>query len=137
MPTLKAALSQNNPYWIPKERYYELKYFCLQYPHWKVAYHNLNGLEKHSDYVTAPSNPYSSDPTAKTASRRSYFSDRMDMVKKAAIETDSVIGSYIFKAVINGFSYDVINARESVPCSRCTYYELYRKFFFILDKIRG
>ena len=30
--TLRAELSEKNPYWIEKHRYYELKHFCLQYP---------------------------------------------------------------------------------------------------------
>lgn len=33
--TLRAELSEKNPYWIEKHRYYELKHFCLQYPIWK------------------------------------------------------------------------------------------------------
>lgn len=30
-------LSEKNPYYISKHRYYELKHFCLQYPEWKDA----------------------------------------------------------------------------------------------------
>lgn len=29
---MRPELSQKNPYWIGKHRYYELKHFCLQYP---------------------------------------------------------------------------------------------------------
>lgn len=29
---IRAEVSENNPYWIEKHRYYELKHFCLQYP---------------------------------------------------------------------------------------------------------
>ena len=32
---IRAEVSENNPYWIEKHRYYELKHFCLQYPTWK------------------------------------------------------------------------------------------------------
>lgn len=41
--TLRAELSEKNPYWIEKHRYYELKHFCLQYPIWKKAYTALDG----------------------------------------------------------------------------------------------
>lgn len=34
---MRPELSQKNPYWIGKHRYYELKHFCLQYPIWKKA----------------------------------------------------------------------------------------------------
>lgn len=32
---IRAEVSESNPYWIEKHRYYELKHFCLQYPTWK------------------------------------------------------------------------------------------------------
>lgn len=41
--TLRAELSEKNPYWMEKHRYYELKHFCLQYPIWKKAYAALDG----------------------------------------------------------------------------------------------
>lgn len=36
-------LSERNPYYISKHRYYELKHFCLQYPEWEEAMAILNG----------------------------------------------------------------------------------------------
>ena len=32
---IRPELSKNNEYWIPRQRFYELKHFCLQYPSWK------------------------------------------------------------------------------------------------------
>lgn len=49
---IRAEVSENNPYWIEKHRYYELKHFCLQYPTWKRNYVSLDGLSSHSaNYV--------------------------------------------------------------------------------------
>lgn len=42
--TIRPELSEKNPYWIEKHRYYELKHFCLQYPIWRKAYASLNGF---------------------------------------------------------------------------------------------
>lgn len=51
--TIRAELSEKNPYWIEKHRYYELKHFCLQYPIWKKIYRSLDGLSGHStDFTT-------------------------------------------------------------------------------------
>lgn len=44
---IRAEVSENNPYWIEKHRYYELKHFCLQYPTWKRNYVSLEGLSSH------------------------------------------------------------------------------------------
>lgn len=41
MSYVKSELSQNNKYWIPRHRYFELKHFCLQYPEWKKEYIEL------------------------------------------------------------------------------------------------
>ena len=43
---IRPEVSQKNPYWIGKHRYYELKHFCLQYPIWKKAYLSLDALSK-------------------------------------------------------------------------------------------
>lgn len=42
--TIRPELSEKNPYWIEKHRYYELKHFCLQYPIWRKAYASLDGF---------------------------------------------------------------------------------------------
>lgn len=41
---IRPEVSQKNPFWIGKHRYYELKHFCLQYPIWKRARSSLDGL---------------------------------------------------------------------------------------------
>ena len=63
---MRPELSEKNPYWIGKHRYYELKHFCLQYPIWKKAKNALDGLSKRpSDLkVFVQSGQLSSDPTA-------------------------------------------------------------------------
>ena len=43
---IRPELSEKNPYWIERHRYYELKHFCLQYPIWKKAYAALDGLSR-------------------------------------------------------------------------------------------
>lgn len=61
----------------------------------------------------------------------------LEMVKQAAQETDEIIGPLILKAIVNDWSYDKLRARENVPCCKETYYELYRRFFYILSLNRG
>ena len=136
--TIRPELSEKNPYWIEKHRYYELKHFCLQYPIWKKAYLALNGLSKRpTDLVLFSSQQHLGDPTAKCAEARIFYSDRMELVKLVAEETDAVLGSYILQAVTNGISYDCLKARLDIPCCKDVYYDLYRRFFWLLNKKRG
>ena len=136
--TLRAELSEKNPYWIEKHRYYELKHFCLQYPIWKKAYAALDGL--HSNTMDLAINVVThgvGDPTAKYAIAKAYYSDRIEMLERIVAMTSPELGDYILKGVTEGISYDILKARLNVPCCKDTYYELYRRFFWLLDIERG
>ena len=75
------------------------------------------------------------DPTANLAIKREFYHRRMEMVVKAALEADKSIWQFIFESVTKELSYAVMQTR-GIPCSRDYFYDRYRKFFFILDKIR-
>ena len=135
--TIRPELSRKNRYWISKPRYYELKHFCLQYPGWKKAYaelveygvavSNINNEFKNSEI---------SDPTAKIAMMKIYCMDRIEMIEKAAMAADKYLWKYILKAVTEGLSYTYLKSRLEIPCSRDTYYERYRRFFWLLSQER-
>lgn len=132
---IRSELSMKNPYWIHRHRYYELKHFCLQYPEWRNLYANVEIYARRKlDPYVATSNI--SDPTEFAAEARLYFSERIDMVEKAALDTDPVIGKYILRAVTEGLSYETLNAQNEIPCCKDVYYELYRKFFWLLSASR-
>lgn len=136
--TLRAELSEKNKYWISKHRYYELKHFCLQYPLWKKAYGALDDIcisPNNLRVVTASTN-VPGDPTAKCAIAKVYYADRINMVEKAAIEADVSLCSYILKAVTEELSYNYLKSRLDMPCGKDMYYDRYRKFFWILSKLR-
>jgi len=135
---IRPELSEKNKYWIEKHRYYELKHFCLQYPIWKKAYLALDGLSKRPINLVmfSKTNVYS-DPTAKCVEAREFYFDRMRMVEQTAITTDAHLYSYILKGVTEGVSYDYLKARLEIPCCRDIYYELYRRFFWLLNKARN
>ena len=135
---VRPELSEKNKYWISKHRYYELKHFCLQYPLWKKAYAALEELTIKSpilDELLSPSNILS-DPTAKWGMARAYYSERIDMVKKAAMETDKELYVYILKAVTEDLSYTYLKTRLDIPCGKDMYYDRYRRFFWLLSKER-
>lgn len=135
---MRPELSEKNRYWIEKHRYYELKHFCLQYPIWRKAYLALDGLAKGPTDLTIFTKTGSvNDPTARCAEAKLFYSERMNMIEKVALETDPELGSYILKAVTNGISYDCMKARLDIPCCKDTYYKLYRRFFWLLSKERG
>lgn len=136
MVKLKPELSKKNKYWIDKNRYYELKYFCLQYPLWERAYEELDGIRTSSVELVRTSEGMPRDYVALCAEERSLYLDRMCVIEKAARDADPYLSSYILKAVTEGHTYDYLYSRLEIPCSRGTYYDRYRKFFWLLDQMR-
>ena len=135
--TVRPELSKSNRYWIEKNRYYELKYFCLQYQTWKRRYEELDGFSGRSiDEIVYSRLNNIANPTHRIAEERSLYLERMEVIEKAAIEADPYLASYILKAVTEGHSYIYLKSRLEIPCSRDTYYDRYRRFFWLLDKER-
>ena len=133
---IRPEVSKKNPYWIEKHRYYELKHFCLQYPVWKKIYAELDGL-KCSGTDVAPSRTNSpSDSTAHSVMSRLYYLEKMETVEQAAIKSDPELATYILRAVTEDLSYETLKARLNIPCSRGTYYDRYRRFFWFLSRCK-
>lgn len=133
--TIRPEVSKKNEYWLDRHRYYELKHFCLQYKQWKTAYNAVPVNTSRIKFVHGVTLP--SDPTERAARIRLYYSKRIKMLKVAAHKTDKALGSYVLKGVTEGISYDILKVKTNIPCSKDTYYKLYRRFFLILSSLRG
>lgn len=138
MSGMKSAVSQKNPYYIPKERYLELKYFCMQYPTWRDAYSHLDSLSRRPDDLNlyfGKSSRYS-DPVAQCVIAKQYFMDRIDCVYRAACDTSSEFCGYILRGATENLSYGELVAQMGIPCCQDVYYDLRRRFFYILSHYR-
>ena len=83
-----------------------------------------------------PSSNIPGDLTAKYAIRKAYYSEKINMSEKAAMEADEDLYIYILKAVTEGLSYTYLKTRLEIPCGRDMYYDRYRKFFWLLSEAR-
>lgn len=134
---IRAEISQKNKYWISKHRYYELKHFCLQYPEWKKVYSELcddNLPLSMIDTISIDNLP--SDPAIQRALLKGYYSERIKLVEKTAIEADPCLYDYIIKGVTEERSYTYLNTVMEIPCGKDMYYDRYRKFFWLLSELR-
>lgn len=134
---VKPELSKNHKYWISKHRYYELKHYCLQYPLWKNIYCSLDDVNIPLSMIeNMPTSNLPGDPTAKRATMKAYYSEKLNMLENVAIETDEYLHRYLLKAITEDLSFNYLKTRLDIPCSRDTYYDRYRRFFWILDQSR-
>lgn len=134
--TIRPMLSEKNKYYIDKHRYYELKHFCLQYQEWKKEYSTLDGYDSYNVGLGVKTSDIS-DRTADYGIARTYYSNRIDMIERVARLTNLELSFYILQGVTEGYSYDILKARFNLPCCKDVYYELYRRFFWLLDIERG
>lgn len=134
---IRPEVSIKNKYYIDKHRHYELKHFCLQYPYWKKEYAAYSNIGPNlSKFEQIYSNSMMSDPTANWAIKRAYYSEKIELVERIAKETDYILYKYILKAVTEGLSYTYLKNTLRIPASRDHYYNLYRRFFWLLSKER-
>lgn len=132
----RAELSKKNPYWIPRDKYYELLYFSRQY--WTMK------QEKKELLRTYPTISYDenytitdiSNPVEKAVCRVSYLTDMMKLIEDTVKEVDPDIYKWLLNGVTTDKSYEYLNQKMGLPMSRSAYYERYRKYFFLLSKKR-
>lgn len=138
MRNLKPETSKKNPYYIPKHRMYELVHFCLQYPEWNKVCNNTDQLyfkNLNLDKIRPNTNELP-DPTAELALRRLKYYENMKLIERIAANTDKMLGNYILVAVTEDLKYEAVKSRLNIPCGRDMFYDLRRKFFWLLDKER-
>lgn len=134
---IRAEISVNNRYWVEKHRYYELKHFCFQYSEWKKCYASVDGLGASVSHISERvTGGQVADPTVMLAERRLYYRERIEMVESVAREAAGELAPYLLKGVTEAIAFEKLNARERIPCSRDTWYRLYRRFFWLLDRVR-
>ena len=126
-----------NKYQLEYHRYLELKHFCRQYPIWKKAYTALDGLSRRPADLALFTKPnQTSDPTARCAEACAAYSKKMGMVERCAKEASPELAQYIMSYVTKGDGYSVLKMRDHIPCPKDVFYDVVRKFFWLLNKVR-
>lgn len=119
-------------YNISREKYRELKYFCLQYPEWKHQLQTLTDDLKAPIITDMPTAHNGTDSTAMIMLKRIELAEKCALVEQTAQEVCGDTYSPLLKNVTEGVRY------ESMPTytGRRQFYENRRKFFYSLAKKR-
>lgn len=137
MSIIRSEISKKNKYWIDKDRYLELKHFCMQYSRWKSAYSELSSGYIPGGIKTGEKSTDISDPTANIVLLMQSYSFKIEMIEQTAIEADADIYKFIIMAATDNIPFVLLKTKYDIPCGKDMFYERYRKFFWILDKKRG
>lgn len=129
---IKPELSKRNKYWISKHRYYELKHFCLQYPEWKEQVKDCARYSGQAAGIVRTDVEWS-DPTYTAMHICERAKSDIKLVEECCKLACGDLASYILRAVTEGLSYVNLKMMYEIPCCRDVYYELYRRFYYILS----
>ena len=135
---VRPEVSKKKDYYIPKNRYYELKHFCLQYPEWEREYAALDSLSKApvEQEKTGKTNNIS-NPVENCAERMEYYMSRMRLIEDAAkIAVGGDLWRIVVVAVTRERPYEWLAQHYTLPVGRDGWYALYRCFFWHLDRTR-
>lgn len=123
-------------YGISKNRYAELKAFCLQYGEKKskIKY----GISA-AQYDGQPKAHSAGSQTERQAMDNVIYMKDCAMIEEAAIRTNPEIWRYIVKSVTLGLSYEFIeydNEQGKIPMCRRDFYGTRKKFYAILNEMK-
>lgn len=83
-----------------------------------------------------PTDNLPSDPTAQRALIKAFYSERIKLIERIALEADPCLHDYIIKGITEGRSYTYLKTIMGIPCGKDMYYDRYRKFFWLLSESR-
>lgn len=132
---IRSEISTKNKYHISKHKYFELKHFCLQYNELIKERNEINyGLD---EVIFSEVRGTNQSSVVESKAARIYDLDhKINLIMDTAMETDSELYAYILKGVTEERPYEYLQTMLQIPCCRDTYYDRYRKFYYLLSQKR-
>lgn len=121
-------------YGISGARYKELCGFCEQYPEWKSKLRHLTSCVKSVEITDMPLTRTNSDQTGNLASVRLDLEEKCRIVEETAKMASPDLQKFIIASVCNGLPLSYLQTIMDMPCSRTSFYDVRRYFFYLLDK---
>lgn len=124
-------------YGISRNRYNELKAFCLQYEEKKSK---ISRLKEQTWNDGQPRGNHEGNPTEQMAIRNAVYQKDCEMIEQAAVAASPEIYKYIIKSVTNDLSYRFVEYDEKlgrIPVGINEFYAYRRLFYHYLDKIKS
>ena len=131
---IRTNISENNPYYISKHEYLMTKHFAMQYAEWKkkkneietrIAYGFKIGGVRHEENVS---------PVEMLQEDAERYSARIELVEQVAKIAGEDIWQIVLVGVTTDCNYEYLRLVKNIPCCKDTYYKMYRKFFWLLNR---
>lgn len=134
---IRPEISRKKDEWISKHRYYELKHFSLQYPEWKRKLADRTYILGSSVAGTAKKSQIEfHDPTFENVSVSETYQRNIEIVEKACEMASHEFKLYLLLVLTEGVTYEYLKMVKGMPCGRSSFYKMYRKAFWNLDRLK-
>lgn len=120
-------------YDISTQRYKELAAFCKQYDEKRLKLQSIHSLQAIQLSDKIQSNTLS-DITAKKAIEAVRLRNDIELIETTTKEASKDLHRYILMNVTLEIPYNYLRYTINMPCGRNEFYEVRRKFFYLLDK---
>ena len=122
-------------YNLTKNEFLSAYYYAMRYHEWKDKYDSLADNLGAIGYDGLPKGNTLGNPTEKIGSMMVDIKAKVDKIEQTVMETDKSLYQYILKAVTNeGITYNYLQTVMNIPCSRGTFYDRRRKFYYLLSQ---
>lgn len=122
-------------YGISKKRYKELCGFCEQYPEWKLKISNCLSVSGIS-YSNTPRSKTNAinHPTEDAAIKMERYMSNCKLIEEVAQKVAPNDWKHLIAGICGGKSVTWLIAVDGMNMSKSVFYDLRKKFFFLLDK---
>ena len=118
MPKIRAELSRKNKYWISKHRFYQLYYFCLQ---WPEKLDRLQELEE--------------DFSPSADGERKQIGVYMSILTSSAEEASPLYAKAILRKVTSeGTTFHQLKNEMNLSCTSGQFGSLIHRFYWLLSQ---
>ena len=121
-------------YGIGGARYKELCGFCEQYPEWKAKLRHKKNSIKSVEITDMPITHGNSDQTGNLAIMRVGLEEKCKLIEETAKMASPDLDKYIIASVCERLPLSYLQTMMEMPCSRATFYDIRRYFFYLLDQ---
>lgn len=122
---------------LSRERYLELRNFCLQYPKWKIEAASMLDLSG-MNYDGMPHGTDPGDPTGRAVERRDKIMNKISLVEGCAASiADGKWYAAIINNVCNGMGYELIKSLHPewlITNNAKAFFTARKAFFLLLDR---
>jgi len=132
---VRSEISKKSPYYLPRHRFLELKHFSMQYDYFKFLSREISERSNYILRITGDQVEFK-DPTCEMAKNYFYYDSCIKVIEKALKIAGGKYYAELLIGVTKGLAYHALYLKHGLTCSRAAYYEMYRKYFFILSELK-